>query len=408
MNILVVTQYFWPENFRVNDLVEDFIGRGHSVTVLTGQPNYPAGQFYHGYGWRGPCEENYKGAEILRVKMVARGKREPWRMVMNYLSFALFATLAVWFRIPKDKKFDTIFVFEISPITVGIPAAAARKKFNAPILFWVLDLWPETLSAVGAVKHPLALRMVGALVRWIYQRCDRILVASRAYTPEVVRYGGKEEDIRYFPNWGEPMFDTPRTIDSQELPTFPRGLKILYAGNIGEAQDFGAVLSAAEKLKENTTIQWVIVGDGRMAPWLKEEVARRGLGANVILIGQQPLEKMPAYFAVADVLFLSLRADPVFAKTIPGKLQSYLASGKPVLAMLDGEGGKVLEESGAGLAVPAGNASALAGAVGQFAAVDAKTIGEMGANARRYYEAHFARAHVLGELESWMKELVRT
>lgn len=405
MNILVISQYFWPENFRVNDLVEDLLARGHTVTVLTGQPNYPAGSFFEGYGWFGPREETFRGARVLRVPLVARGKRGVLRMVANYLSFALFATLAAWARLPKKAAFDRIFVFEISPVTVGIPAVFARRKFKAPMLFWVLDLWPETLSAVGAVTHPFFLKCVGVLVRWIYTHCDRILVASRAYTREVERYGGVSDTIRYFPNWGEPMFDTPAPIAQVDIPPMPAGIKILYAGNIGDAQDFQTVLDAAEQLKDHRHIHWVLVGDGRMAPWVNADAAKRGLSENITMLGQQPLEKMPAYFAAADVLFLSLKGNPVFAKTIPGKLQSYLAAGKPVLAMLDGEGARVLEESGAGIASPAGDANALANAVLKLTQMSQAERELLGTHGRHYYEAHFARNHVLSQLESWMKEL---
>lgn len=405
MNILVVTQYFWPENFRVNDLVEDFVARGHNVTVLTGQPNYPGGKFFSGYGWLGPREETYKGARVLRVPLVARGVNQRIRLCLNYLSFVVFGTLAVWLRLPRSKQFDTIFVFEISPVTVGIPAIAARAKFKAPIFFWVLDLWPGTLEAVGAVKSRRVLHWVEILVRWIYQHCARILIPSHGFEAEILRCGGRADQLRYLPNWGEPMFDQAQPIQSQHLPNLPVGKRFLYAGNIGEAQDFPTLLDAIEQLKERTDIQWIIIGDGRMAPWVRQEVSRRGLTPIVTLIGQQPLDTMPAYFAAADVLFLALKSDPVFEKTIPGKLQSYLASGKPVLAMLDGEGARVLEESQAGVSVPAGNSAALMHAIEAFAAMPPSALLDMQTKARHYYEAHFARNHVLSQLESWMKEL---
>jgi glycosyltransferase involved in cell wall biosynthesis len=222
----------------------------------------------------------------------------------------------------------------------------------------------------------------------------------------VVRYGGATDAIRYFPNWGEQIFDAlPATITAENLPELPKGLRLVYTGNIGEAQDFGAVLDAAERLRDRIDIQWIIVGDGRMTDWVKAEMARRALTATVTMVPQQPLERMPAYFAAADLLFLALKADPVFEKTIPGKLQSYLAAGKPVLAMLDGQGANVLEESGAGLACPAGDSAAFAQAVAHFATLSVADRAGMGTNARRYYEAHFSREHVFDALEGWMQEL---
>lgn len=407
MKILLITQYFWPENFRVNDLVEGLVARGHHVTVLTGQPNYPKGTFFDGYGWRGPREEMLCGARVIRTPLVPRGKGGGLALAVNYLSFVVMASLGVLFRLRKEDGFDAVFVFEPSPITVGLPAALARKRFRIPVLFWVLDLWPESLVAVGAVRSPWILAAVDRLVSWIYGHCDQILVPSRAFTPQILRHGVPEEKVSFFPNWGEPVFEDGKAL-SAPAAGWPVGFCVLFAGNIGAAQDFPAVVEAAAHLKDCGDIHWVIAGDGRMAGWAKEEVARRRLEKNVHFLGQRPLEEMPTLFQKADALLLSLKSDPVFSLTIPGKLQSYLASGKPILAMLEGEAARIVCESRAGLACPAGDSRELASAVKRLAGMSAGERARLGADGRSYFEKHFARDVVFDSLDAMLAEAVRT
>lgn len=407
MKILIISQYFHPENFRVNDLVVGLVARGYEVTVLTGQPNYPFGRHFPGYGWCKPKEETYAGAKVLRVPLIPRGKGGSLRLVVNYLSFVIAACWGVFFRLPKGKHFDAIFVFEPSPVTVGIPSVLARWRYQVPMLFWVLDLWPDSLVAVGAVRSPLLLRWVDKLVCWIYQRCDLILVQSRSFVPEIVRHGISPSMIRYLPNWGEAEFEGYESQNAaSHLQNLPSGFRIMFAGNIGVAQDFPAIIEAATLLKHRLEIQWVIVGEGRMAAWAKEEVHRRGLEATVYFLGQHPLEQMPHFFSRANVLLVSLKRDPVFALTVPGKLQSYLASGKPILAMLDGEGAQVVSDAGAGLHCPAGDSAALARAVEALASLSPDKLEQMGQNGREYFAKHFARERVFDRIETWFSEVV--
>jgi len=404
MKFLIVSQYFWPENFRINDLVSDMVRRGHEVTVLTGQPNYPSGQFFPGYGWARTHTEGYQGARVVRVPLVSRGSAGAFRLALNYISFAVFGALGVWLRLRG--KFDAVFVFEVSPVTVGIPAIVASRRFKAPILFWVLDLWPESLTAAGGVRSPSVLRAVDRLVKWIYRNCSRVLVQSRAFVPEIARHGVPDSNILYFPSWGESLFQPLQQVDYTLLPPLPEGFKVFFAGNIGEAQDLPAVLKAAELLRDRTDIHWLIVGDGRMAPWAKEEVQRRGL-SQVHFLGWHPLESMPHFYAAADALLLPLKRDPIFALTIPGKLQSYLACARPILAMLDGEGARIVQESGAGFTCPAGDAERLATQVLKLVAMSDAERKEMGLNGRNYYEANFDRARLFDQLETWLEDAIQ-
>lgn len=404
MKILIVSQYFWPENFRINDLAEAFVTRGHDVTVLTGMPNYPTGQFFKGYGLFRRTQETWRGVDIVRSPLWTRGRGGSARLVLNYLTFALFGSMVARFRLRGP--FDAIFVFEVSPITVGIPAIVASRRFRAPILFWVLDLWPESLSAAGGVQSPSLLRAVDRLVRWIYRNCARVLVQSRGFIPEIARHGVADAKILYFPSWVESLFQPLPQADSALLPALPDGFKVLFAGNIGEAQDLPAVLRAAERLRDRTDIHWLIVGDGRMAAWAKEEVQRRDL-MQVHFLGRHPLESMPHFYAAADALLLPLKGEPIFALTIPGKLQSYLACARPILAMLDGEGARIVQESNAGLACPAGDADGLARQVLKLVAMSDNDRGAMGLNGRKYYAANFDRTRLLDQLETWLEDAIQ-
>lgn len=403
MKLLVVTQYFWPENFRINDLVADMVERGHEVTVLTGEPNYPSGKFAAGYGWWRVRTQDYKGAKIIRMPIIPRGNGSRLRLVLNYLSFAITGALGAWLRLRGP--FDAIFVFEVSPITVGLPAIAASKRFKAPIFFWVLDLWPQSLTAAGGIHSPFVLGAVDRLVRYIYSRCARILVQSRAFVPEIRRQGVPESKITYFPSWGESLFKPLERPDTSVLPPLPQGFKIVFAGNIGESQDFTAILKSAEILRIRGDIHWLIVGDGRMAPRMKEEAAQRGL-TQVHFLGQYPLETMPHFYASADALLVPLRAEKIFALTIPGKLQSYLACARPILAMLDGEGARVVTEAEAGFTCPAGDAAGLAARVLELAAMPESARRAMGARGRAYYEANFDRTFLFNLLENLIKDTI--
>lgn len=405
MRLLVVSQYFWPENFRVNELVSELVKRGHSVTVLTGRPNYPQGQVFAEYREAPDAFAQYHGAEVFRVPLRPRGKGS-LRLVLNYWSFVFWGTLlGPWWL--RGRSFDAIFVFETSPVTSALPALLLRRLKRAPLAMWVLDLWPDTLSAVGVVRSPRVLGWVGGLVRFIYKRCDRILAQSQAFFPAIERWSDGRDRVRYLPAWAEAVFesDPAQAEVAPELAAYGDGFNVMFAGNMGEAQDFPAILDAAEALRERTDIRWLIVGDGRMTDWVRNEITRRRLSERVVLLGRHPLERMPSFFAGADALLVSLRAEPIFAMTIPGKVQTYLAAGKPVLGMLDGEGARVILEANAGLVCPAGDGQALARQVAAMAALDRGARGRMGTQGQRYCRQAFDRDRIIGQLEQFLAEM---
>lgn len=402
VKLLVISQYFWPENFRVNDLVEELSRRGHVVTVLTGVPNYPDGEVYAEYRCNPEDFSMYQGAEVVRVPMTARG-RSSISLMLNYFTFALSATFLGTWKL-RGRRFDAIFVFEPSPITVGVPAAVLRWFKRAPLAFWVLDLWPETLHALGKVRSPRLLASVGMLVAAIYKRCDLILAQSKSFIPQIRKYAGDEKDVRYFPSWSETAFDMDQAIPAPEVPLLPGAFNVMFAGNIGDSQDFPAILNAAEELRHRQEIRWLIVGDGRAAKWVKDEIERRGLQRQVVMLGRYPVNRMPSFFKHANALLVSLRDEPIFAMTIPGKVQSYLAAGIPVLAMLNGEGAHVIEEADAGIACPAGDHAALAAAVLRLAALNDDELKAMGRNGLAVSARDFDRDTLISRLEEWLQE----
>lgn len=402
----MVSQYFWPEPFRVNDLVEDLVARGHEVTVLTGLPNYPEGQIYPAYAEAPETFAKHAGAPIIRVPILPRGKGN-LRLGLNYLSFVLSGLVLGTWRL-RGRDFDAIFVFQTSPITVALPALWLRWVKRAPVLMWVLDLWPESLAAVGAVKSPRLLSWVGRLVSFIYRRCDRILVQSRAFFPNIAQYAGDTSRVRYFPGWAEPIFQESLEEVSlaPELAPFKDTFNVMFAGNIGEAQDFPAILDAAEALKDRSDIRWLIVGGGRATDFVRTQIRERDLQDRIFVLGRYPIERMPSFMRGAHALLVTLRRDPVFSLTIPGKVQAYLSTGVPLLGMLDGEGARVISAAGAGFTCPAGDGSALAQSVQRLADLSDKEKAGLGQSGRDYCAKNFNRATLISALETWIQELL--
>lgn len=401
MKILIVTQYFWPENFRINDIAVGLVGRGHQVTVLTGIPNYPDGRFFPGYGIFNNLREDYKGVKILRVPIIPRGSSSGVRLFLNYCSYALIGCLLAPF-ICRD-NYDSILVFQLSPITSGLPAIVIKWLRPTPILFWIQDLWPESLAATGAIRSKKIIVHINQLVRFIYKKCDLILVQSRAFISSVEQQGINLDRIEYLPNSYENIYK-PVSVNERDMH-LPTGFCIMFAGNIGVAQDFPTIISAAIKLQQYTDIQWIILGDGRRRSWLEQEVEKQGLKNCIHLLGRQPMEAMPHYFAAADVLLVTLKKDPLFALTIPSKIQSYMACGRPIVAALDGEGGHLVAESGAGLSVPTEDPNALAEAVLAMSRMSKEERDAMGIRGKEYCEANFDREVLIDRLEGWMRNL---
>ncbi len=405
MRILVVSQYFWPESFRINDLVVELIARGHNVTVLTGQPNYPSGQLDAAYAEHPGAFSQYGGAEVIRVPHVLRGSRGI-QLMLNYFTFALSASLIGAFKL-RGRPFDVVFAFEPSPITIGIPAIVLKWIKRAPMALWVLDLWPLTLQAVGAVRSPLVLGAVDVMVRIIYRHCDAILAQSRSFIGTIQGQVQKQDydKIVYFPSWAEPAEPVDTVQPAAEIASRPDLFTVVFTGNVGEAQGFEHVLTTAVLLR-NAPVRWVIVGDGRRSDWLRSEVERLDLTDEFLMLGRFPLERMPSFMAHADALLVCLRDEPVFALTIPGKVQSYLMAGRPILAMLSGEGATVVDEAAAGVTVKAGDAHGLAAAIRHLLSISVVERQRMGEAGLAYSKINFDRDGLISRMEGLLYDLI--
>lgn len=393
MNVLVLSQYFWPESFRINEVVDSLRVQGCHVTVLTGQPNYPQGKVFDGYQAGGSGTQRHdSGYDIYRVPLIPRGRGRAIGLVANYLSFVVTAcVLGPWLL--RKRPFDLVFVYAPSPIIQAVPAVWLAFIKRAKLVTWVQDLWPQSLEVTGFVRNPRVLGMVAVLVRWIYRRCDSLLVSSEAFLATVKAMAGKTP-VQYHPNPGELAFDQTALQSPPALVLAP-GFNVVFAGNLGLAQSLDTVLHAAELLQPHADIRIVLVGSGSRSDWLQQEVVRRQL-CNVQLAGRFASAAMPGILAQASALLVSLVRSPTMSQTVPSKIQAYLAAGRPVIASLDGEGARVIEASGAGLACPAEDAGGLAQAVLRLRALTGSELKRMGGAGRTYYKEHFDPA-VLAE-----------
>jgi glycosyltransferase involved in cell wall biosynthesis len=396
LKILVVTQYFWPENFRINDLVLGLKDSGHSLTVLTGKPNYPEGNFYKGYSFFSKRRENWNGVSIIRSSLIPRGKSGGLRLMLNYLSFAFFASIRT--LLIKD-DFDVIFVYEPSPITVGLPAIIFGKRKKIPIFFWVQDLWPESLQATGQISNNTILKLVNGYTQWTYANSEKILIQSPGFNEYILNQGVSQEKIIYFPNSTEELYRkvTPRSEFRDLVPKVP--FVLMFAGNIGDAQDFDNLISACEIVGQVTKdVHFVILGDGRKKKYVKQTIKEKGITNNFHVLGSFPPETMPHFFALSDALLVSLKDERIFSLTIPSKLQSYMACGKPIIASLGGVAAKIVENANAGMTSKPGNPKSLASVILSLYSLSASERNTLGQNALAYYEEYFNREILLEKL----------
>lgn len=402
MKILLVTQYFWPETFCINELASALVGQGHEIEVLTGIPNYPEGRFFKGYGLIKREANSYHGITIRRVPHFPRFNGCALGLCLNYASFVFFACILG--PLLCRKQYDIVFVYEPSPITVGLPALLLKWIKGCPLLFWVQDLWPESLSATGAVKSQKILSAVGRLVRFIYRHCDKILVQSRAFVQSITAFGIASEKIVYFPNLVNSHF-RPLAPESCSQSAVPKGFVLMFAGNIGAAQDFPTIIATAEMLKEHRDIHFVILGSGRMLEWVQEIVRQRKLESTVHLLGRYPNEVMPQFYSQADAMLVTLKREPIFELTVPAKVQAYLACGRPIIAAIGGETARIIDESGAGMSCEAENPTQLRDAILALYNKSADERMHMGNLARQYFEEHFDSSKLLERFEVMMREM---
>lgn len=397
MKILLVTQYFYPETFKSNDLAFELQKRGHDVIVLTGIPNYPEGKIYDNYGFLKNREQNINGVRIIRALLLPRGTGGGIRLFLNYYSWAFFASLKAR-KLAKKEKFDAVIVHEPSPITQFYPALAVKRIQKTPIYFWVMDLWPESLEIAGGVKNKFVLNYFTKVIEKFYHESEKILITSKGFKTSILEKGDFESKIEYFPNWAEDSIS--KGDISYPIPNLPDGFKIMFAGNIGEAQDLDSIMNAALLLKEQKDIKIILIGEGRKMPFVQEFISEHQLQDTVYTVGRFPVEAMAAFFNQADLLLVSLKDDPIFNLTVPAKVQAYMSSGKPILAMLNGEGTDNINEADCGFTVPASAPDKLAEIIIKASKLDNEDLKIKGENGKRFYLENFRMDTCITNLEN--------
>jgi colanic acid biosynthesis glycosyl transferase WcaI len=402
LRILMVSQYFHPENFRINQLAVALSRQGHEVTVITGQPNYPSGRFSPGYGFVRPLVEQYQGIRVVRVPVFARGRGRAWQLVLNYLSFAFFATS---FGLPRARGgFDVCMAWCPSPITSAIPAVVYRLLHSTPLVIWLQDLWPEVFFAVTKSRSRLLHRLLASLVRFIHRHADQIWTQSPGFVASVRAHGGVGARIEYVPNWAEDLYDCAQWGDvaADRIPEDA----LVFAGNLGRAQGLETLIEAAEIARTVApSAHWVFVGDGTLRDWLAQQVSKRSLADRVTILPRRPPQEMPKILKPAAALLVTLGDEAAFSQTIPSKLQSCLAAGRPVIGALSGEAARVIQEAECGYVCPANDASALAAIIKRFLELSVDEREALGRNGHAFYKAHFTETRIMSQVNELLEQM---
>jgi glycosyltransferase involved in cell wall biosynthesis len=398
MRILVISQYFFPENFRINDLVFSLSQRGHYVEVLTGKPNYPKGEYFEGYNWKNKSLEKINGLIVNRSNLILRKKGGGIRLFFNYLSFVFFGSLKL---LSLKGKFDKILIYAPSPITVGILGIIAAKKYNCKSFLWVHDLWPESVQIAGGVNNKTILGMINFMTKLIYKFSDFVLVQSPKFKLYIKNQGVDEKKIIFYPYYAESFYKVVEQKEKYKI-LFPKGFNIVFAGNIGVSQSFDTIINAFSLIKDYN-INLIVIGDGRDKDRIKTLVIEKNLSNKIFFLGSHPPEKMPFYFACADALLITLKKTDVFSYTIPGKLQSYLACGRPILGAIDGIGNEIISKSNSGYCCSAEDFVSLSKNIIKLSNdSDAKRF-DFSRNAISYFEKNFKKEKLILRLEEILK-----
>lgn len=395
MKILVVCQNYYPENFLINEIAPMLQKSGHSVTVLTGLPNYPQGKVPAEYRMLKKRNETVNGVKVLRCFEIGRRSGAAFLM-LNYASFALSASLKALFM---REKFDLVFSYQLSPITMALPAVIYKKRKKVPLLLYCLDLWPASALTVVGEGNPVY-KAAQKLSKAIYAQADKIAVTSKPFVDYLHSVCSvPQEKLCYIPQHAN------GALLNEELSSVGEGRKtFLFAGNLGKAQSLETVIQAAALLQERDDWQVLLVGSGSEEENLKRQAREAGLAEKVLFTGRFAPEEMAAQYKKADVLLLTLAGDSAVGDTLPGKLQTYMTVGKPILAAINGAAVGVLEEAGCGKSVPAGDSKALAGLMLQYLETP-DTFRDCGSNAKKYFSENFTAEVFMNQLLSEMKAL---
>ena len=399
-HILVVSQYFHPESFRINDIASEWVKRGYTVTVLTGIPNYPQGEYYEGYSKTENRSETWNGINIIRLPIEPR-KTGSKALAINYLSFVKEGRK--WLK-KTNLKTDLVFTFEVSPMTQALVSVWYAKKHKIPHVLYVTDLWPENVEIITGIHNKLFIGSIQKMVDYIYKRSDRILTCSNSFIAAIKIRGILEKKIEFWPQYAEDFYRPTERISASEIPN-DGILNLVFAGNIGFAQGLGILPKSAELLKQRSVIvRFNIIGDGRYMPELQKEITSRKVEEYFNFIDRKPAEQIPPYLAAADALLITLSQSEVFSITIPSKTQSCMACARPILVSADGEVQEIVKEANAGLVSASEDVDGFVKNIELFASMDEVSREKLGENALHYSETHFDKEKLLHRLDEIFNE----
>lgn len=396
-HILVVSQCFFPEQFRINDICQEWVRRGYTITVLTGIPNYPQGKFHDGYGFFRKRKEFWNGIKIIRIPIIPRGHSNIG-LACNYFSFVITGFL--WKCFTRIKA-DYVFNFETSPMTQALIAVWYAKRRKIPCYIYVQDLWPENVEIVTGIHTPAIIRPIEKMVGYIYRNCAMIFATSPSFVKEICKRNIEENKVCYWPQYAEEFY---RPIERKKIPEIleDESFKVIFTGNIGYAQGLDILVETASFLKKcPEKVKFYIVGDGRYKEELEKKIKTRNVQNEILLIGKYPAKQIPEILAACDTAFLSFMDNPLFENTIPAKLQSYMACGIPIIAAAAGETERIIHEAKCGVCSPIGNAEALADCIRTFSRLTQKELQDMKENGIRYSKKHFDKKKLMDEIEQY-------
>lgn len=394
MKILFVCQSYYPEQFKITDIAETLVKEGHEVTVLTGLPNYPKGKIYPGYRWFKNRRQKINGVNIKRAWLIERGKSKV-QLFMNYVSFCISASIKA---LLDKNEYDIVLCYQLSPITMAIPAAIIKARKKIPFILYCLDLWPESIMAGGIRKESFLYKGIKKLSKSIYEKADKIVVSS----PKFADYFHNELefsfhiDILY--NYAEDIFKP-----LEYRPRDENKMNFLFAGNLGGMQSIETILKAAFILKDKEDIKFTIVGDGSDRERL-EKLAEKYDLKNVEFLGYKPLQEMPDIYKKADAMLITLKMNEIISYTIPNKMQSYMAMGKPVIGAIDGGVYELIEKSECGFCTNAENSEGLAGLIMKFSDLNIEERKRIARNSINYYNDNFAKKIFMKRIQKFMRE----
>lgn len=396
-HILVIAQYFYPEQFRINDICTEWIKRGYKVTVITGIPNYPQGKYYNGYGLFKKRKEIYNGIEIIRIPLIPRGNNAIM-LALNYLSFVVSGFF--WNLFTRIKA-DYVFIYEVSPMTQALPGVWYAKKKKIPCYLYVTDLWPENVEIVAGIKNKHILGAIGVMVDYIYKRCDRIFTSSSSFIKAVNERGVSIDKVEFWPQYAEDFY-APLKDKTVSVPEIPKDdvFNIIFAGNIGVAQGLDILPRTAQMLKQNNTkVRFNIVGDGRFKETLMDMVRNCDVANMFNFVAKQPATRIPEFMAVCDATLICLSKSKVFSITLPAKTQSCLACGIPIIVSADGEIQEVITEAQSGVCSNAGDAEMLASKIMELVIKSPEELEQLAQNAYEYSKLNFDKEKLLDRMD---------